>query len=405
MTASSQVAALAPAARPLPRQSAPILTAALVLGVLVALAAIKGAGWREPVLALVGAGLGFVLFQSTFGFAGSFRAALEQHDFGGFRAQAIALSLTSLVFFPLLGAGSVLGLPLTGFVTPIGVSFVVGAVLFGIGMQIGGGCASGTLFALGGGNARLILTLAFFVLGSGVGAAHLGFWWRLPALNTGTTQDWLGWPLALLVHLAIYAAIIRGIPAPGRESAPRSVAQFLTRRWPLLGGAVGLAVLNALTLVLAGRPWGETAGFTLWGSKLAAGLGFDPASWPYWHGNQAPLTASVFADVTSVMDFGIVAGATLAAGLSGRFLLRSDGAWQAWAGAALGGFLMGYGARLSDGCNIGAYFSALASGSLSGWVWVAAAFVGSALGLRLRPFLGQEGAITPRRSVPSPSVE
>ena len=46
---------------------------------------------------------------------------------------------------------------------------------------------------------------------------------------------------------------------------------------------------------------------------------------------------------------------------------------------------MGYGARLSDGCNIGAYFSALASGSLSGWVWVAAAFLGSAIGLRLRP--------------------
>jgi hypothetical protein len=51
----------------------------------------------------------------------------------------------------------------------------------------------------------------------------------------------------------------------------------------------------------------------------------------------------------------------------------------------LGGLLMGYGARLSDGCNIGAYFSALASGSLSGWVWVAAAFGGSLIGLRLRP--------------------
>ena len=43
--------------------------------------------------------------------------------------------------------------------------------------------------------------------------------------------------------------------------------------------------------------------------------------------------------------------------------------------------------RRSGGCNIGAYFSALASGSLSAWVWVAAAFAGSALGLRLRPLL------------------
>ena len=45
---------------------------------------------------------------------------------------------------------------------------------------------------------------------------------------------------------------------------------------------------------------------------------------------------------------------------------------------------MGYGARLSGGCNIGFYFSALASGSLSGWVWIMAAFVGSAIGLKLR---------------------
>lgn len=49
---------------------------------------------------------------------------------------------------------------------------------------------------------------------------------------------------------------------------------------------------------------------------------------------------------------------------------------------------MGYGARLSNGCKIGAYLSALASGSLSGWVWVGAAFVGSVIGLRLRPAFG-----------------
>ena len=46
--------------------------------------------------------------------------------------------------------------------------------------------------------------------------------------------------------------------------------------------------------------------------------------------------------------------------------------------------MMGYGARLADGCNIGAYFSAIASGSFSGYVWAAAALLGSALGIRLR---------------------
>ncbi|WP_197426572.1 MULTISPECIES: YeeE/YedE family protein [Hyphomicrobiales] len=343
---------------------------------------------RVPLLGLVGGGLGFVLFQATFGFAGSFRAALEQRDFSGFRAQALALALTSAVFFPLLAQGNVFGLALAGFVTPIGVSFVIGAVLFGAGMQIGGGCASGTLFALGGGNARLVMTLAFFVFGSAVGAAHLGFWWPLPRWNSGTMQDWLGWPAALAVHLAIFGAVMRAIPAPSPTRRRPSLRSLVLEPWPLAWGAFGLAAMSVATLLLAGRPWGETAGFTLWGSKIAGAIGFDPGSWPYWQGQQASLSASLFADITSVMDFGIVAGAMLAAGLSARFAVRSGGGARAWLAAALGGFLMGYGARLSDGCNIGAYFSALASGSLSGWVWVAAAFLGSIIGLRLRPIFG-----------------
>lgn len=369
-------------------QYAIIGLALVALGLIVGLASLHGSTGRTPLLALVGGGLGFVLFQATFGFAGSFRAALERRDFSGFRAQAMALALTSSIFFPLLAQGSALGLPLNGFVTPIGVSFVIGAILFGAGMQIGGGCASGTLFALGGGNARLVMTLAFFVVGSAVGAAHLGFWWRLPSWNSGTTQDWLGWPAALTLHLAIFGAVMRTIPAASRAPRPPSLRSLVLEPWPLAWGAFGLAILNAATLMLAGRPWGETAGFTLWGSKIAGFLGFDPRTWAYWQGNADPLAASVFSDITSVMDFGIVAGAMLAAGLSARFRPQPGGDARAWLGAASGGFLMGYGARLSDGCNIGAYFSALASGSLSGWVWVAAAFIGSVIGLRLRPLFG-----------------
>lgn len=365
-----------------------VAVALITLGSIVGMASHHDETGRVPLLGLVGGGLGFVLFQATFGFAGSFRAALEQRDFSGFRAQALALALTNAVFFPLLAQGHVSGLALAGFVTPIGVSFVIGAVLFGAGMQIGGGCASGTLFALGGGNARLVMTLAFFVFGSAVGAAHLGFWWPLPRWNSGTTQDWLGWPAALAVHLAIFGAVMRAIPAPSPTRRRPSLRSLVLEPWPLAWGAFGLAAMSVATLLLAGRPWGETAGFTLWGSKIAGAIGFDPGSWPYWQGQEASLSASLFSDITSVMDFGIVAGAMLASGLSARFAARSGGGGRAWAAAALGGFLMGYGARLSDGCNIGAYFSALASGSLSGWVWVAAAFLGSIIGLRLRPVFG-----------------
>jgi hypothetical protein len=50
--------------------------------------------------------------------------------------------------------------------------------------------------------------------------------------------------------------------------------------------------------------------------------------------------------------------------------------------------MLGYGARIAYGCNIGAYFSGIASSSLHGWLWFPAAFAGNILGTRFRPWFG-----------------
>ncbi len=174
------------------------------------------------------------------------------------------------------------------------------------------------------------------------------------------------------------------------DTSRRGFDRLLHGPWPLVAGAVALAIGNFATLYLAGRPWGVTSAFALWGSKIAAVGGVDVASWPYW---QAParaqaLAQSVFADITSVMDFGIVLGALMAAGLSGKFSPTWKVPARSLVAAVVGGLMLGYGARLAYGCNIGAYFSGIASSSLHGWVWLAAAFAGSILGTRLRPLFG-----------------
>ena len=52
--------------------------------------------------------------------------------------------------------------------------------------------------------------------------------------------------------------------------------------------------------------------------------------------------------------------------------------------------MLGYSSRLAFGCNVGAFYSGIATGSLHGWAWFAEAFAGSTLGLRLRPWFGLE---------------
>jgi uncharacterized membrane protein YedE/YeeE len=86
------------------------------------------------------------------------------------------------------------------------------------------------------------------------------------------------------------------------------------------------------------------------------------------------LEQSVFADITSVMDFGIMLGALLAAGLAGKFSPSPRLPLRSLVAAIFGCLLLGYGARLAYGCNIGAYFSGISSASLHGWLWLAAAF-------------------------------
>jgi uncharacterized protein len=112
-------------------------------------------------------------------------------------------------------------------------------------------------------------------------------------------------------------------------------------------------------------------------------LGAAPEHSTFWS-DGVSLQAGIFQDRASIMDMSIMLGALLAAGLSGRFQWRL-GSMRACLAATVGGVVMGYGARLSGGGNIGAYFSSIASGDLTGWVWAVGAAGGSLLVLRLIP--------------------
>ncbi len=351
--------------------------------------------WRQAALFLVGALAGVVLYHAAFGFTSSWRVFISDRRGAGLRAQMLMLAITCAVFFPLLASGALFGQPLRGSVSPIGVGVAAGAFIFGIGMQLGGGCASGTLFSVGGGSTRMLITLFFFIIGSVIGTAHMGWWTAQPALPATSIVTTMGPWAGLAASLVLFGAIawittVYERRRHGRlvdETKPAHGRRWLSGPWPLVAGAIGLAIVNVATLTIGGRPWGVTSAFALWGAKWFAALGIDVASWPYWTApaQATALKSSVLADVTSVMDFGIILGALLAAILAGRFapVLKISG--RSLAAAVIGGLLLGYGARIAYGCNIGAYFSGIASGSLHGWLWLVAAFLGNIAGTSLRP--------------------
>jgi uncharacterized membrane protein YedE/YeeE len=352
---------------------------------------------RQAALWVVGTLLGAVLYHASFGFTSAWRHFIANRRGAGLRAQMLMLAIGVVLFFPALSSGTLFGHAVTGYVFPVGTSVAVGSLMFGIGMQLGGGCASGTLFAVGGGSTRMIVTLFFFVIGSLIGTAQLPWWSAQPAFKPYSIIHGFGVGPAIAINLAVFAVIagITVVLEKRRHGGLASDVQVSHRRlrwligpWPMWAGAIALAILNFATLALAGRPWGVTSAFALWGAKGAAALGVDVASWPYWHQQAKALAAPLSFDITTVMDIGIMVGAFGASVLAGRF----DPVWRvparSLAAAVLGGLLLGYGARLSFGCNIGSYFSGIVSGSLHGWLWLVCAFIGSIIGTRLRPLFG-----------------
>lgn len=345
----------------------------------------------------IGIGFGLTLYHAAFGFAGAFRRLLTEGRGDGLRAQLLLLALLVAIFFPALEAGSLLGAPVRGLVFPAGLATVTGAFLFGIGMQLGGGCASGTLYTAGGGDGRMVLTLVFFVVGATLAAWQGELWLDWPALPALTVQELLGpWP-ALAASLAVFALVFVASAARERRVTgtiaplPVTGGRFWHGPWPLAWGALGLALLSLATLWALGRPWIITAPFPLWGSAAVEALGWDePAFWRYWEEPTRieALFRPILADRTTAMNLGLMAGAMLAAVLAGAFAppLRLS-AGEA-AGSAIGGVLLGIGAMLASGCNISAYVSGIASGSLHGWAWILPALAGSWVGLRLRPAFG-----------------
>ncbi len=371
--------------------------AALLLGLLVW----QRSGQVPAVLYVIGTALGFVLFHSRFGFTSAWRQLVAVRQGAGLRAHMLMIGVAATLFAPILAGGVAWhGATAAPSLAPIGFGVVVGSFLFGVGMQLGGSCASGTLFAVGSGQTAILITLGGFVAGSTLGALHFPWWAALPShAPVSLASQPLGYLGAWLITMAVigvvvaatYAVARRGqVPPVDRAPAARGLARAVRGSWPLWVGALLLAGLNALTLWVSGSAWGITFAFALWGSKLLGALGVDVTSWTYWQdpANAAKFDAGFLAEKTSVMDLGIILGALLASALAGAFVVHRRIPARLALGAVVGGVLMGYGARIAYGCNIGAYFDGIASFSLHGWLWGAMALLGTAAGLALRPLFG-----------------
>jgi uncharacterized membrane protein YedE/YeeE len=149
---------------------------------------------------LFGMAFGYLLQKSQFCLASSFRDVFLTGS-GKIARGAITGMVIGVFGFSILQGTGIRN----AFVLPVGWHTVVGGYIFGVGMVIAGGCASGMLFRAGEG----VLQLMFAILGGMISSAWFPAFSQSIGLSFGPSVwlvDWMGWPGAILFALSFLGA-------------------------------------------------------------------------------------------------------------------------------------------------------------------------------------------------------
>jgi uncharacterized membrane protein YedE/YeeE len=372
----------------------------------------------EPRMALywvLGLGVGIALQRGRLCFAGAFRDVFLMRNGSMLRAILVGLAIMVPIFALIesraVPAPDFGALPAGAHVVPLGYNVAVGGLLFGVGMVVAGGCVSGTLYRIGEGYLASWASLLGILLGLSVAAHTWNLWyaWTIQSAPTAWLPASLGYAGAVMVSWillgAAYLATLwwetRGAgnappmpPMPTRRQTPpatfnQHIAALRTnlvgRGWAPLVAVVTLAVLN-VAAYLVDTPLGVTGELAAWADRgagllgLAAPplLGVDALA-----GCNLAIGSVGMINPTTLLDAGLVFGALLAALAAREFKVRVARQKRRYVQSFAGGTLMGYGAGIGIGCTIGAFFSAIPSLALSGWVFGLALLLGAGIGTRI----------------------
>ena len=350
--------------------------------------------------------IGYILTRSRFGFAGGVKRPYMTGDTSLNEALFFMFTITAVV------------------VAAIHWHAADGGFLFGGGMIIAGGCASGTLTDLGEGAVRSLIALVFYIIGS-----PIGHWMRVVygksenkivnvSMYFPNSFGYVGSVALRALLLLVLFYIVTGYSykrkqagtyiKPGYEDIEKELDydnapffsyatyhRFFIKRWSFMTGGILLALMFIFVLVSTGKTWGVTSAFTTWGVALFSRFGVDFAAIGGFD-KEIKEAANLLAHNGTIRNIGIILGASISFLLAGRFTIDRDFKAKDAAWYALGGLLMGIGARFARGCNVGALYSAITAFSLHGWGFLVFMTLGAIVFLKL-----SEGKlnIVPKRNV------
>ena len=259
---------------------------------------------RLAVFWIFGLLFGFILQRSQFCFVSGF-SNLYIFRYGNMlKGILIGLAIATIGFAVIMyrlvpdpGTGTI---PATAHVAPLGWHLVLAGIIFGIGMILAGSCIVGTLYRIGEGAVKALVSLLGILIGMALLLHTWDWWW--PNYISQQPRVWLpnliGWPgsvLSVLAVLGLFFILIRflesrnnqkgdsslktrvDLPALGSGNRLNRIIKTVFRTyWPVMLGGIVLALVNIAEYWAVGRPWGITGEISSWSTGMLNLIGLPP---------------------------------------------------------------------------------------------------------------------------------
>jgi len=297
----------------------------------------------------VGLAFGFALQRGRFCMNSAFRDIIVLKEYALLKAVGLAILIQMVAFAALDMAGVITISPITFF---WGAN-MLGGFIFGIGMVVAGGCASGITYRFGEGMVGAMSAVLGLVL---VGLmTTMGVFQPLVASLRGATTitladganltlaNVLGIPHHMLAFgIAGVALVIWAIRSKRGEGSSRKEekvsigTKIFKRGWGWQATAIVIAIIGMLAFIAS------TAAGRSYGLAICGG---------YWTTMQSLLLGQNLIGWLSVMILSTILGSFIGAKIAGEATLRAP-APKVLIQTFFGGCIMGFGAALGGGCNI-----------------------------------------------------
>ena len=325
---------------------------------------------------LLGAALGFVMQRGRFCVTGAFREVWTGRRTRWLTAFFIAIAVQSAGVFALQSAG-VLRLPTADLALP---ATIIGSLLFGLGIVLAGGCATGTYYRSGEGLVGSWIALGLYALSASVmknGAlTSVNSGLRAETVPAQTLYGSLGvspWVFVVVLLAGTGLAAWRHLSRrkkvatlPARHTGLRHL--LFEKPWHPFATAVLVAVIAIVAYPLSFATGRESGlGITTPSANIVSFLvtGDTDFAWSW----------------SVMLVLGLLVGSYVAAKGAGEFKIRVPDA-RTTVRAIAGGSLMGVGAAWAGGCTIGNALVQTAQFSYEGWIALVFTFLGVGLGVR-----------------------